>query len=377
MLSLESLVLREIRLALKEPFRISSGTAHERRILLVEVRDRGGASAWGECVAGEEPYFSPETVDTAWLALERWVAPRVLGPSFDHPREVHHALEEGFRGHPMAKAAVEMACWALAAAQAGKPLAQLLGGERRRVATGISLGIQASPETLVDKARRAREEGYRKIKVKIAPGADVEQVAAVRRALGPEAPLMADANSAYGPGDAEHLARLDAYDLMMLEQPLARDDLLRHAALQRRLETPICLDESITGPERAEDMISLGAGRIVNIKPGRVGGFTPSLAIHELCRRAGIPVWCGGMLESGVGRAHNVALASLPGFELPGDLSPSSRYWERDVVAPEWSMDADGWVAVPWDRPGLGVAVDRERIASLTVRETKLAAGAG
>jgi len=375
MLTLESLALREIRLPLKEPFRISSGATQQRRILLVELASREGATAWGECVAGEEPYFSPETVDTAWLALERWVAPRVLGRSFGHPREVHGALEEGFRGHPMAKAAVEMACWALAAEREGRPLAALLGGERRRVATGISLGIQESPEALVDKARRALGSGYRKIKVKIAPGADVDYVGAVRRALGAEAPLMADANSAYTPADADHLARLDAFDLLMIEQPLARDDLLRHAALQRRLATPICLDESITGPDRAEDMIALEAGRIVNIKPGRVGGFTPSLAIHDLCRRSGIPVWCGGMLESGVGRAHNVALASLPGFLLPGDLSPSSRYWERDVVEPEWSMDADGWVGVPWQRPGLGVAVDRERIASLTVREKRLSPG--
>jgi len=367
------LTLREIRLTLREPFRISSGTAHERRILLVELEDASGVAAWGECVADAEPYFSPETVDTAWFAIESWVAPRVLGRTFDHPRQISPLLEAGFRGHPMAKGAVEMAAWALAAELAGEPLAALLGGERRRVATGISLGIQASPAALVEKARAALDAGYRKIKVKIAPGEDLDYVAAVRAALGPEAPIMADANSAYTLADAEHLARLDAFGLVMIEQPLDRTDLRRHAELQKRLKTPICLDESITGPDRAEDMLALGAGRIVNIKPGRVGGFTPSLAIHDLCRRSGVPVWCGGMLESGIGRAANVALASLPGFTLPGDLSPSARYWARDVVVPEWEMD-DGHLPVPWGRPGLGVEVDRERIEALTVRRKALEA---
>jgi O-succinylbenzoate synthase len=366
------LTLREIGLPLIEPFRISSGVTRQRRILLVEAEDASGAVAWGECVAGEEPNFSPETIDTAWLAIERWVAPRVLGQSFGHPREIHRRLEAGFRGHPMAKAAVEMACWALAAELAGVPLAGVLGGERQAVAVGISLGIQTTAAALVERAQRALAQGYRKIKLKIAPGADLDWVAAVRQALGRDAPLAADANSAYRPEDAEHLAALDALGLLMLEQPLDREDLLRHAALQRRLKTPICLDESITGLARAEDMVALGAGRIVNIKPGRVGGFGASLAIHDFCRKVEIPVWCGGMLESGVGRAHNVALASLAGFTLPGDLSPSRRYWQRDVVHPEWTMDASGLVRVPWDRPGLGVEVDRERVEALTVRQARL-----
>lgn len=367
-----ALTVREIHLPLKERFRISSGATQERRILLLEMEEAGGAVGWGECVAGEEPYYSPETVDTAWLALERWVVPRVLGRSFSHPREVYAALAEGFRGHPMAKAAVEMTCWELAAVQAGVPLARLLGGERRRVATGISLGLQDSPQTLAERAAEALAEGYRKIKLKIAPGADLAYVAAVRQALGPDAPLMADANSAYTLEDGDHLAGLDAYGLMMIEQPLDHDDLLRHAALQKRLATSLCLDESITGPERAQDMIALGAGRIVNLKPGRVGGFTPSLAIHDLCRGAGIPLWCGGMLESGVGRAHNVALASLAGFSLPGDLSPSRRYWRRDVVEPEWTME-DGHLQVPWERPGMGVTVDLPRVEALTVRKVRYA----
>ncbi len=375
MLSLESITLTEVGLPLKEPFRISSGVVAQRRILLLEVRETGGAVGWGECVAGEEPYFSPETIDTAWYAIETWLAPLVLGAAFEHPREVFPRLEAEVRGHPMAKAAIEMAIWELAATLAGRPLADYLcagrAEPRPEVEVGISLGIQDSPERLVEKARRSYDEGYRKIKIKIAPGADVDFVAAVRAALGPEAPLMADANSAYSLADAKHLRRLDELDLMMIEQPLDRTDLLRHAALQRRMTTPICLDESITGPDRAEDMIALGAGRIVNIKPGRVGGFAQSLAIHDLCLAAGIPVWCGGMLESGVGRAHNVALASLPGFTKPGDLSPSRRYWERDLVDPEWTMDG-GLVRVPRERPGMGVDVDRERVAALAVRRGEL-----
>jgi O-succinylbenzoate synthase len=274
----------------------------------------------------------------------------------------------------MAKAAVEMGCWDVAARQAGVPLASSLGGTREKIAAGISIGIQESPETLVERTRAAHAEGYRKIKVKIRPGADIEYVRAVREALGPDAALMADANSAYTPDDAAHLAQLDAFGLTMLEQPLGQDDLVRHAELQRKLATPICLDESITTVDRAADMIALGSGRIVNIKPGRVGGFAAARAIHDLCQRHGIPVWCGGMLESGIGRAHNVALASLPNFTLPGDLSPSARYWARDIVEPEWTMDAGGMVEVPLDRPGIGVDVDAERVAALAVRTAELRA---
>jgi O-succinylbenzoate synthase len=268
----------------------------------------------------------------------------------------------------MAKAALEMGCWGLAAVHDGVPLAESLGGTRDRVATGISLGIQPTPDALVERARAARAAGYNKIKVKIAPGADVPFVRAVREALGPDVHLMADANSAYTLADADHLAQLDDFDLIMLEQPLGQDDLVRHAALQRRMRTPICLDESILDVQRAEDMIALGSGRIVNIKPGRVGGYASSLAIHDLCKANGIPVWCGGMLESGVGRAYNIALASLPNFTLPGDLSPSARYWERDIVTPEWTMDSEGMVRVPRDVPGLGIEVDLGRVDDLTAR---------
>jgi O-succinylbenzoate synthase len=369
----EAITLREIRLALKEPFRISSGVQSHRRILLVRLAGEG-IESWGECVAGEHPNYSPETTDTAWLAIRDWLAPRLLGQRFANPDSVWPVLDRNVRGHNMAKAALEMAAWELAARAAGRPLAELLGGVSRRIPVGVSLGIQESPEALAAKAAAALERGYQKIKLKIEPGSDVEFVRAVRRALGPQAPLMADANNAYRLEDAPRLAALDELDLLMVEQPLAWDDLLRHAELQRRLRTPICLDESITSPERAADMITLGAGRIVNIKPGRVGGFHQSLAIHDLCALHGVPVWCGGMLESGIGRGHNVALASLPNFTLPGDLSPSERYWERDVVEPEWTMDREGWVEVPRDRPGIGVTADRERIDALTVRREELRA---
>jgi o-succinylbenzoate synthase len=372
MIRLDRVVLREIRLPLREPFRISSGEMRERRILLLELFDAAGASTWAECVVDDAPNYSPETIDTAWPTIARWLAPRLLGREVAAPGEVHALLEQDVRGHGMAKAALEMGCWALAAVQQGLPLARLIGGTRDRIATGISLGIQRDVHALIAKAEAAFEEGYRKVKIKIAPGRDVDWVRAVRTALGHGAHLMADANNAYTLADTDRLVALDDLGLMMIEQPLAWDDLVRHAELQRKLRTPLCLDESITSLERAQDMVTLGAGRIVNIKPGRVGGFTASLRIHDYCESMGVPVWCGGMLESGIGRAYNVALASLPNFTLPGDLSPSARYWAQDVVTPEWTMDVEGMVTVPLDQPGIGVAVDRARIESLTVRTEEL-----
>ncbi len=370
MIRVAELALREIRLTLREPFRISSGVMSDRRILLLELRDSDGNVAWSECVAFQNPIYSPETIDTAWMAITSWLAPRVLGIAFGSPSQVKPALDDDLRGHNMAKAAVEMGIWGLSALRAGKPLAEILGGTRDRVVTGISLGIQATPDALVTRAKDALAAGYRKIKVKIMPGKDVEYVAAVRKALGADVSIMADANSAYTLAQADHLAKLDAFNLIMIEQPLGEDDLVRHAALQRRLATPICLDESITSLERAQDMLTLGSGKIINIKPGRVGGFAAARAIHDL----GVPVWCGGMLESGIGRAYNVALASLPNFTLPGDLSPSARYWDRDIVTPEWTMDADGMVKVPRESPGLGVTVDVDRVDDLTARRQVLTA---
>jgi O-succinylbenzoate synthase len=372
MLQIDRIELTEISLPLVEPFRISSGVATTRRILLLHLFSVDGAEGWGECVAGEGPNYSPETTDTAWLAIREWIAPRVLGHRFSGPEEIQPYLDVNFRGHNMAKAAVEMGAWELAARRQGISLASLLGGTQRRIPVGISIGIQESPEALVAKARRCLAEGYQKVKMKIQPGADLDYVRPVRQALGPDAPLMADANNAYTLEDLPRLRELDELGFLMIEQPLAWDDLLRHATLQKELRTPICLDESITSADRAEDAIALASGRIVNVKAGRVGGFRQALAVHDVCARHGLPVWCGGMLESGVGRAHNVALASLPNFTLPGDLSPSRRYWARDIVDPEWTMDAEGWVTVPVDRPGMGVTVDEKRVAALAVRREVL-----
>ncbi len=372
-LQIDAITMREIRLPLVEPFRISSGVTTTRRILLLEIVDVDGASTWSECVAGDFPNYSPESIDTAALAIREWLAPRVLGRRFEGPRQVAETLSDDLRGHEMAQAAIEMGAWALAAMKAGRSLSSVLGGTRDRIGTGISIGIQSSPEELARKAEAALAAGYRKIKLKIKPGRDLAYLRAVRERLGPEAPLMADANNAYTLHDTDHLVQLDDLDLVMVEQPLAWDDVARHAELQRRMRTPICLDESITNLSRAEDMIRLGSGRIINIKPGRVAGFTASRAIHDLCAEHGIPVWCGGMLESGIGRAYNVALASLPNFTIPGDISPSKRYWARDIVSPEWTMDAEGRVEVP-DRPGLGVEVDRDRVEALTVQKEGLTA---
>jgi O-succinylbenzoate synthase len=371
MIRIREITLHEIRLPLKEPFRISSGLCTERRIMLLRVSDADGVSVWSECVAGEMPNYASETIDTAWMVIAEYVAPRVFAGEYEQPAHVRPALDVNFRGHNMAKAAVEMASWALVAERDGMPLARLLGGTRTEIPTGISIGIQSSPEALVERVGRALADGYRKIKIKIEPGRDLDFLRAVRNAY-PDAPLMADANNAYTLNDAAHLKQLDPLHLVMIEQPLAYDDIVRHAELQHTLSTPICLDESITSVERAEDMIALKSGRIINIKPGRVGGLQQARAIHDLCQRHGVPVWCGGMLESGVGRAYNVALASLPNFTIPGDLSPSSRYWERDIVTPEWTMSADGIMQVPLDHAGIGVAVDAGRVDDLTVRKQTL-----
>jgi o-succinylbenzoate synthase len=367
-MNVRQIVLREIRLPLREPFRISTGTMHHRRILLAEVRDGDGHSAWSECVAAEEPNYSPETVDTAWHALRQWFAPRLLGRPLDVPDAAFAILSRHVQGHRMAMATLEAAVWTLFALRDGVSLARLLGGVRDTVDVGISLGVQDSPDALADRAAAALAEGYRRVKLKIAPGADIEYVDAVRQRVGADAPLMVDANNGYTLDDAPLFARLDDFGLMMIEQPLDADDLVRHAALQRRLRTPLCLDESITSLQRAEDMMALGSGRIINIKAGRVGGLAQAVAIHDACARRNVPVWCGGMLETGIGRAYNVALASLPNFSIPGDVSPSARYWENDIVTPEWVTCEPGRIAVPLDRPGLGVDMDLDLIEGLTAR---------
>ncbi|MEN8130718.1 MAG: o-succinylbenzoate synthase [Pseudomonadota bacterium] len=369
MIQIKKITFREIHLPLKEPFVISSGVQSLRRIIVVELEDVDGVIGWSECVADELPNYMPETTDISWLTLRKWIAPAILGQAFDGPEAVYPFLQKDIRGHFMAKAAVEMGIWELDARKQGISLSKRLGGTRTQIATGISIGIQDSPQLLAAKAGHYLAQGYRKIKLKIKPGADVEYVAAVRDALGPDAPLMVDANNAYTLDDLDVLLQLDQFDLVMMEQPLAWDDYVQHAQLQRRLKTPVCLDESITGVDRTHDMLTLKSGRIVNIKPGRVGGFSSSLAIHDLCMENDIPVWCGGMLEGGIGRAHNVALASLPNFTLPGDVSPSDRYWAQDIVTPEWTMNPQGMVSVPIDQPGMGVEPDLDRIEDLTVKK--------
>jgi len=361
---LQSFHLRELRLPLREVFEISSGARQARRILLLTVRAEG-AEGWGECVAAEDPGYSYETTDTAWHVLTDFLLPRLVGHEVEGPEEILHPVA-WVRGHRMARAAVEMAAWDLQAKLIGVPLWELLGGRGEPVRVGVSVGLQQGDDILLRKVEGFLDEGYARIKLKIKPGRDVEMVRKVREHF-PDALLMADANSAYTLADAPIFGELDDLDLLMIEQPLGHEDLLDHAALQARIRTPICLDESIRSLEDVRLALELDATRIINIKPGRVGGLASSRAIHDECRRRKIPVWCGGMLESGVGRAHNLALATLPGFTLPGDISASRRYWERDIVVPEFELQ-DG-AMVPPDGPGIGVEPDLDRIGELTVRE--------
>ncbi|MDB4886159.1 MAG: o-succinylbenzoic acid synthetase [Gemmatimonadetes bacterium] len=373
---LAHVTLREIQLPLVRPFRTAGGVTTERRILLAELTDADGTTAWSECVAETRPSYSPDTVDTCWLALREWVLPRVLGTPFAGAHAVHELVAHGVRGHAMARAAIEMGAWALESERRGQALAATLAraagsAPRHQVATGIVLGFHETTDALVEAARDALAHGYQRIKIKVAPGREVEEVRAVRDALGDEARLGVDANASYSLDDAHHraaLRALDAMDLAMIEQPLAHDDLVRHAELQRELRTPLCLDESVRDAASAASALALGSARMLNVKPGRLGGFHASLAVHSRCAAAGVPLLCGGMLESGIGRAYNVALASLPGFSEPGDLSPSARYWAQDIVTPAWTMDDVGLVQVPLVRPGLGVSVDTARIDDLTTR---------
>ena len=361
-LRLETLELRLARLPLLEPFEVSFGRMESRLLLLLRLQ-AGGESGWGECVAGEAPLYSYETVGTARQVIRDHLAPTLLGKEIKDLADLASRLG-AFRGHPMAKAGIELAFVDLVARLRGAPIARIIGGVRPRVEVGVSLGIQPSVEALDERVRRFLGLGYRRIKLKIKPGADVAVVAEIRKRH-PGAVLSVDANAAYTLADAGLLRQLDAYDLVMIEQPLAHDDLVDHARLQQTLTTPICLDESITGYDRARQALETGACRIVNMKIGRVGGYSEALRIHDLCVERGVPLWCGGMLESGIGRAHNVALASLSGFTLPGDISGSSRYFERDVIVPPVEVAEDGTVAVPTS-PGLGFEVDVAFLESRT-----------
>ena len=365
-MKIERAELREVPLRLKEYFEISSGGKQDRRILLLTLHGEG-LEGWGECVVGEDPAYSYETTETGWHMLTDFILPGIVGTEAENPEDVL-APVRWIRGHRMAKAAVEMAAWDLAARVDGVSLSTKLGGTRVAVPVGVSIGLQKTDEALHERVAGFVADGYARIKIKIKPGRDVEMLAGVRERF-PNLPMMADANSAYTLADADRLGELDALGLMMIEQPLSYEDFLDHARLQERLETPICLDESIESEGDLALALKLGSCRIVNIKPGRVGGHGTSRRIHDVMRAKGLPVWCGGMLESGVGRAHNVALASLPGFTLPGDISASARYWERDLVTPEFEV-ANGEMAVPTG-PGIGVEPDLELIDSLTVRRAR------
>jgi o-succinylbenzoate synthase len=360
---IERLHLRLIRLPLVAFFETSFGRVYDKTFILVTL-EGDGAQGLGECVADVNPYYSSETNTAAWHIIKDFLAPLLLGRTFKDPREVFPALAR-VRGHNMAKAAVEMAAWDLAARLQKLPLSRLLGGTRAAIPSGVSIGIQDYLEELVAKVETELAAGYRRIKIKIKPGWDVAAVEAVRNRFG-MIPLMVDANAAYTLGYAAHLASLDRFELMMIEQPLDYDDVRDHAELQRRIATPVCLDESIHTVRAAEEALALHACRIINIKPGRLGGHRESIRVHDLCAAQEMPVWHGGMLESGIGRAHNIHLASLPNFTLPGDIAASRRYFAPDLIEPPIEVSPDGMVAVPTG-PGIGVAVDWDRVKAATI----------
>jgi o-succinylbenzoate synthase len=370
-MKIEQITLREIRMPLVHFFETSFGRTTERRILLVTVLC-DGVEGWGECVAGEGPFYCEESVDTAWYALTRYLGPALLGRTLDVAGDCVPLLAR-VRGHRMAKGALENALWDAQAVQQSTPLWKLLGGSRREIACGVSIGIQDTIEQLLEKIAIELAAGYRRIKVKIKPGWDLDVLRRIRERW-PDITLSCDANSAYTLHDAAHLQQLDQFRLLMIEQPLWHDDIYFHAHLQRQIQTAICLDESIHHPRDAQQAAELGACRIINIKVGRVGGFTSALGVHDVCRARQIANWCGGMLESGIGRAHNIALSTLENFTLPGDVSASRRYWQEDIIDPAVEVSRVGMITVP-DAPGRGYVIKRDLVGRLTVREETLRAG--
>ena len=366
---IDQIEIRHAMLPLVQPFVTSFGREDVRETILVAVHGEG-FTGWGEAATSRGPWYEYETVETCWHVLNQFLAPCLVGRDVTSPE---HAvgLMAPVRGHHIAKMGLEAAIWDLLAKGSGVSIAAMLGGVRERVAVGVSVGVQPSVELLLDVIGGYLAQGYGRIKIKVRPGWDADVVRLVRERF-PEVLLMADANSAYTLADAKMLRSLDEYGLLMIEQPLAYDDLLDHAELQRCLSTPICLDESVPSLAAARVALALGSGRIINIKPGRVGGLVAARAIHDLCRSNGWPVWCGGMLETGIGRAHNVALASLPGFTLPGDISASDRYFHEDIVEPAFTVSQDGTMAVPTG-PGIGVRVIPERLQAATQRRSVVA----
>ncbi|WP_432358979.1 o-succinylbenzoate synthase [Sporosarcina sp. UB5] len=349
-MQITEVTIRKMKMRMKEPFSTSFGTMQDKQFLLLEVHDELGNIGWGESVAFDAPWYTEETVETNLHILRDFLIPLLLGKQIDHPEQVSK-LFAPIRGNNMAKAAIECAIWDLYAKRKGISLAEALGGRRQQIEVGISVGIQNNMADLIERVQRYLEEGYKRIKVKIKPGAEITILRGLRNAF-PDVPLMADANSAYTLDDINLLKQLDEFDLLMIEQPLAHDDIIDHAVLQKLLKTPICLDESIHSLEDVRKAIELGSTKVINVKIGRVGGLAEAKRIHDYCMEKGVPVWCGGMLEAGIGRAHNIALTSLPNFILPGDTAGSSRYWEKDIIEPEVIVE-DGYITVP-TAPGIG-----------------------
>jgi len=362
---IESITLRKLKMRLKSPFETSFGITHERTLVLVEIL-ADGVTGWSEVSAMEGPCFNSETVDTAWLIIRGFLAPLILGKELCSASDIP-GIFAGIRGHEMARAGIENALWDIEAQQKYLPLAKLLGGTQSEIKCGVSLGLQATPEVLLEKVAVELRAGYQRIKLKIKPGKDLDFVRAVRHAH-PSILLSVDANSAYTLADLEHLKRFDEFGLLMMEQPLWWDDIANHAKLQKQLQTPICLDESIHHVRDAETAMQLDAARIINIKLGRVGGHTSAREIQALCIARNIPAWCGGMLECGIGRAHNIAASSLPGYTLPGDVSAGKRYWEEDVIDPPVEVSARSTIQVPAS-PGLGYHVRRDLIERWTTEK--------
>jgi O-succinylbenzoate synthase len=363
-MKIDRIELREIHLPLVAPFETSFGQTTERRIIIVKVFSEG-LHGWGECTVGENPFYNHECTDSAWMVIRDYVAPMVMGKEIEAPAQVTK-MTSAIRGNKMARGAVETAVWELEARRHNIPLWQMLGGTRAEIDCGVSLGLQATDAALLKNVEKEVAAGYQRIKLKIKPGRDYEMVKAVRREF-PHIRLTVDANSAYTLAAAELLRKLDEFDLLLIEQPLSYDDIIDHAELQRQLQTAICLDESILSIEDTRKALSLGSCRIINIKLGRVAGHAEAQKIEAYCRERSVPVWCGGMLESGIGRAHNIALSTLAGFTLPGDVSASKRYWTEDIIAPPVEVSPRGTITPPIG-PGIGYEVNEKRIEALTVR---------
>ncbi|HET9839536.1 MAG TPA: o-succinylbenzoate synthase [Candidatus Angelobacter sp.] len=369
-MKVEAITLREIRMPLVHFFETSFGRTTERRILLLTIHT-DGPEGWGECVAGEDPFYSEESVDTAWYAIEKYLAPAFLGKTISKGADAPELMAR-VRGHRMAKGALENALWDAEAQARQKPLWKLLGGSQREVPCGVSIGIQNSHEQLLEKIAIELAAGYRRIKVKCKPGWDLEVFGKIRDRW-PEILLSCDANSAYTLHQTEHLKKFDRFNLLMIEQPLWHDDFYFHAQLQQQIKTAICLDEAIHNARDARAAIELGACRIINIKVGRVGGFSEAIAVHNVAQENAIPVWCGGMLETGIGRSHNIALSTLKNFTLPGDVSASKRYWKEDIIEPAVEVSPQGLITVP-QSAGRGFEIKTDLIDKLTVRKQTLRA---